>query len=131
MVCGWVQLGCMSIAVSKLHHILLPSHITFPNPVSSSPLSFPLPSLSLPPPSFLPPCPLPPLLPPPSPLPPTSLLPPFLLCSDAAVEADLAYMLQPSRIYIGDNINVFGRGKSLLRCWPMFHCHSIPQPVWQ
>jgi len=30
------------------------------------------------------------------------------------MEADLAYMLQPSRIYIGDNINVFGRGKSLL-----------------
>ena len=34
----------------------------------------------------------------------------FSPCSEAAVEADLAYMLQPSRIYIGDNINVFGRG---------------------
>ena len=41
------------------------------------------------------------------------------------MEADLAYMLQLSHIYIGD-INVFGRGKSLLRCWPVFHCHSIP-----
>jgi hypothetical protein len=31
--------------------------------------------------------------------------------SEAAVEADLMYMLQPSRMYIGDNINVFRRGK--------------------
>ena len=31
--------------------------------------------------------------------------------SEAAVEADLMYMLQPSRMYIGDNINVFRHGK--------------------
>ena len=30
------------------------------------------------------------------------------------MEADLAYMLQPSRIYIGDNVNVFCRGESEL-----------------
>lgn len=34
--------------------------------------------------------------------------------SEAAVEADLAYMLQPSRMYIGDNINVFGRGSLVM-----------------
>eukprot|EP00731_Ephydatia_muelleri_P033595 Em0033g11a len=34
--------------------------------------------------------------------------------SEATVEADLAYMLQPSRIYIGDNVNVFCRGESEL-----------------
>ena len=34
-----------------------------------------------------------------------------LPCSEATVEADLAYMLQPSRIYIGDNVNVFCRGE--------------------
>ena len=52
---------------------------------------------------------------------PLSLLPPpslFFLCpliySEAAVEADLAYMVQPSRIYIADNINVFGRGIFLI-----------------
>ena len=32
--------------------------------------------------------------------------------SEAAVEEDLLYMLQPSRVYVGDNINVFGKGKS-------------------
>ena len=31
-------------------------------------------------------------------------------CSEATVEADLPYMQQPARIYIGDNVNVFGRG---------------------
>ena len=30
------------------------------------------------------------------------------------MEADLAYMLQPSRMYIGDNINVFGRGSLVM-----------------
>ena len=30
------------------------------------------------------------------------------------MEADLAYMVQPSRIYIADNINVFGRGIFLI-----------------
>ena len=30
--------------------------------------------------------------------------------SEAAVEEDLLYMLQPSRVYVGDNINVFGKG---------------------
>ena len=34
----------------------------------------------------------------------------LLIHSEAAVEADLAYMIQPSRLYIADNINVFGRG---------------------
>ena len=34
-----------------------------------------------------------------------------LIPSEAAVEADLMYMLQPSRMYIGDNINVFRHGK--------------------
>ena len=31
--------------------------------------------------------------------------------SEAAVEQDMLYMSQPSRIYIGDNVNVFGRGE--------------------
>ena len=35
-----------------------------------------------------------------------------LQCSEAAVEEDLRYniMLQPSRIYIGESVNVFQRG---------------------
>ena len=33
------------------------------------------------------------------------------------MEADLMYMLQPSRMYIGDNINVFRRGKDLRIMW--------------
>lgn len=33
-----------------------------------------------------------------------------LSLSEATVEADLLYMLQPSRMYFGDNINVFSRG---------------------
>jgi DNA damage-binding protein 1 len=34
--------------------------------------------------------------------------------SEAAVESDLQYMLQPSRIYIGDNINTFNRGSLVM-----------------
>jgi hypothetical protein len=34
-----------------------------------------------------------------------------LHCSEAAVEEDLRYMLQPSRIYVGESVNVFQRGK--------------------
>ena len=36
-----------------------------------------------------------------------------LFCREATVESEMLYMLQPSRIYIGDNINVFGRGKEI------------------
>ena len=32
-------------------------------------------------------------------------------CSEAAVEEDLRYMLQPSRIYVGESVNVFQRGE--------------------
>ena len=35
-----------------------------------------------------------------------------ILYSEAAVESDLMYMLQPSRIYIGDNVNTFCHGKT-------------------
>ena len=38
------------------------------------------------------------------------------VCSEAAVESDLQYMLQPSRIYIGDNINTFNRGATFKPC---------------
>ena len=31
---------------------------------------------------------------------------------EATVESEMMYMLQPARMYIGDNINVFGRGQS-------------------
>ena len=34
--------------------------------------------------------------------------------SEVAVESDLMYMLQPSRMYIGDNINVFHHGNATL-----------------
>ena len=37
----------------------------------------------------------------------------YNIYSEAAVEEDLRYMLQPSRIYIGESINVFGRGKTI------------------
>ena len=32
-------------------------------------------------------------------------------CSEAAVEEDLRYMLQPSRVYVGESVNVFQRGR--------------------
>ena len=35
----------------------------------------------------------------------------WLFHSEATVEADLLYMVQPSRMYFGDNINVFSRGE--------------------
>lgn len=34
--------------------------------------------------------------------------------TEATVESEMLYMLQPSRIYIGDNINVFGRGSLVM-----------------
>ena len=34
----------------------------------------------------------------------------IIIYSEAAVESDLLYMLQPSRIYIGDNVNSFHHG---------------------
>ncbi len=30
--------------------------------------------------------------------------------SEATIESEMQYMLQPSRIYVGDNINVFQKG---------------------
>ena len=44
--------------------------------------------------------------------------------SVATVEEDLRYMQQPSRMYIGDNINVFGRGSLVME-----HPGSSPLPV--
>jgi DNA damage-binding protein 1 len=44
--------------------------------------------------------------------------------SEAAVEADLMYMLQPSRMYIGDNINVFRRGSLVME-----HPGASPSPI--
>ena len=46
------------------------------------------------------------------------------MCSVATVEEDLRYMQQPSRMYIGDNINVFGRGSLVME-----HPGSSPLPV--
>lgn len=44
--------------------------------------------------------------------------------SEAAVESDLQYMLQPSRIYIGDNVNKFQRGSLVME-----HLGSSPSPI--
>ncbi|CAI8053753.1 DNA damage-binding protein 1 [Geodia barretti] len=44
--------------------------------------------------------------------------------SEAAVEADLMYMLQPSRMYIGDNINVFRHGSLVME-----HPGASPSPI--
>ena len=35
----------------------------------------------------------------------------FFSASEATVEAEMMYMLQPSRLYVGDNINVFEKGR--------------------
>ncbi|XP_064399977.1 DNA damage-binding protein 1-like isoform X3 [Halichondria panicea] len=44
--------------------------------------------------------------------------------TEAAVEQDMLYMSQPSRIYIGDNVNVFGRGSLVME-----HPGSGPSPI--
>ena len=48
----------------------------------------------------------------------------YYLYSVATVEDDLQYMLQPSRMYIGDSINVFGRGSLVME-----HPGSSPVPI--
>ena len=42
--------------------------------------------------------------------------------SEVAVESDLMYMLQPSRMYIGDNINVFHHGNTTLTHVYVYAC---------
>ena len=44
--------------------------------------------------------------------------------SVATVEEDLRYMQQPARMYIGESINVFGRGSLVME-----HPGSSPLPI--
>ncbi len=41
------------------------------------------------------------------------------------MEEDLCYLLQPSRMYIGDNINVFGQGSLVMERPGSAPCHTV------
>lgn len=53
-----------------------------------------------------------------------------LFISEATVEADLLYMVQPSRMYFGDNINVFSRGKlNSIHTHTHTHCYMYVESL--